>query len=91
MATRYAGKYRRSSCPQATIKHLTSCCTYHWGETFWRFPGQVFFLCWGTTLFTGGRCPPSPPTLHTVLNQLQICSAEKNTLKQNVEILAVLF
>ena len=34
--------------------------------------------------------PPVPPELFVFLNQLQICSAEKNTLEKNVEIMAPL-
>ena len=60
MATRYAGKYRRSPYPQATrIKTFNFLWYLSLGGKFGHPPTTNF------RSLLGGHVPPIPPTLHT--------------------------
>ena len=73
MATRYAGKYRRSPYPQATRTKSNQLLTVlNTGGTFWHPPKDKFsFLPGGRRLFLLGGDMSSHPLLtsHTVANQ----------------------
>ena len=64
MATRYAGKYRRSPYPQATRMKAFNFLRYlSLRGTFWHLPKDKFsFFTGGDDYFYwGGTCAPHPP------------------------------
>ena len=69
MATRYAGKYRRSPYPQPTrIKTFNFLRYLSLGGTFWHPPQDQFsFFAGGTTIFPGWDMSFPPPLLRTLL------------------------
>ena len=77
MATKYAGKYRRSPYPQTARikKHIISNGTYYWVGRF-GIPTRTSFLSLlgGTNIFTGGDMSSSspPPPLLCTLNTAKI-------------------
>ena len=71
MATRYAGKYRRSPYSQAIripVKNIWFFAIFITGEDVLASPQEIFFFSVGGRQFLlGGTCPlHSPLTSHTV-------------------------
>ena len=64
MATRYAGKYRRGPCPQATIKTFNFLRYLSLGGRFGLPQDKFSFFAGGTTIFTGGVPPILPYFAH---------------------------
>ena len=67
MATRYAGEYRRSPCPQGTrIKNIQLLTILITGGTCWHPPQDKFsFFAGDDNFFYWGDVPPSSLTSHT--------------------------